>query len=122
MTSITPAGKPPMQRQTLDALTVFCADQRYQFDPAAWLRRGAWQGNAVAVVAQYLAMTSWYGYDAELHLIAEEICPGISGLDTFNREMRTMGMDLAQFSVRTRCTHPAMQHLPAGNAGSAAAA
>ena len=92
-----------MDRRAVDALAVFCADQRHHFDSLAWLRRSVSDGRAVAVVALYLAMTSWYGHQAELHLIAEEIYPGISDLSAFAQEIWAMGMNLARFSAYTRC-------------------
>lgn len=92
-----------VSRQTLDTLAAFCASQRYCFDPAAWLQCSVSHGRLVAVVAQYLAMTSWYGHESELQAIAEKIFPGISSLDAFHQETSAMEMNLALFSVSTRC-------------------
>lgn len=101
MTTLTFAAA-VINHQTLDALAAFCADQRYSFDSSAWLKRSASEGKALGVVAQYLAMTSWYGHDAELEQVAEKICPGISNLNTFSGQTEALGVNLAQLSVATR--------------------
>ena len=99
-----------MDLQILDALTAFCAHQRYDFDPAAWLLRSESDGRLVAVVAQYLAMTSWYGHGESLRQVAEKIEPGISTSNAFADQLRAvLGLNLARFSVRTRCTYPLAQ-------------
>ena len=73
-----------MNRQTLDGLTVFCAAQRYRFDPAAWRLRSASDGKRQAYAAKYLAMTSWYVHEDALESIAEEIYPGITNRETLD--------------------------------------
>ncbi|MFM9880390.1 MAG: hypothetical protein ACKVOO_08280, partial [Burkholderiaceae bacterium] len=56
-------GAAQVDGRKFSAMATFCSDQRCHFDPAAWLRRSASEGKVVAVVAQYLAMTSWYGHE-----------------------------------------------------------
>ncbi len=90
------------KRRTLDGLAVFCAVQRSRFDPAAWLRRSAHDGRRVAFAARYLAMTGWYGHEAELEVIAEKIIPGIANIDTYMQEIQTIDIALAQLSSTIR--------------------
>jgi hypothetical protein len=105
-----------MRRRTLDGLAVFCAVQRYRFDPAAWMRRSAFDCKRVAFAAHYLSMTSWYGHEEELEAIAEKIYPGIASIDTFWQDMQAMDVELAQLSsaVRFGLTPPGRASLPAG--------
>lgn len=91
-----------VKRRTLDGLAVFCAVQRSRFDPAAWMRRGAADGRRVAFAAQYLSMTSWYGHEAELEVIAKNIYPDINNFGTFMQEMQAMDIELAPLSSSIR--------------------
>lgn len=91
-----------MATHVLDPLVRFCAEQVRHFDRDAWRRSDSLDRAALAIAARYLSMTSWYGYEAQLESLAEELSPGISSSETFQREAFANGFDLSYFSVAVR--------------------
>jgi len=91
-----------MATHVLDPLVRFCAGQARNFEPDAWRRSESLDRAALAVAARYLSMTSWYGYEAALEALAEELRPGISSSETFQREALANGFELSYFSVAVR--------------------
>jgi hypothetical protein len=85
-----------------DTLAQFCVDQREAFDAAAWLRKFEEQGEAVALVAKYLSMTSWYGHEAELERVCAAMHAFADNSNGLHRESRALSFDLHSFSVRVR--------------------
>ena len=92
-----------MATHVLDPLVRFCAEQAHSFDPDAWRRGESLDRSALVIAARYLSMTSWYGHEAALESLAEELRPGISSSETFQREAFANGFDLSYFSVAVRC-------------------
>jgi len=91
-----------MATHTLEPLVRFCAEQVRTFDPDAWRSSDSLDRGTLAVAAKYLSMTSWYGHEAMLESIAEELRPGISSAQKFQRETLATGFDLSYFSVAVR--------------------
>ncbi len=91
-----------MDKRAFDSLTQFCADQSNAFDPHAWSGRTAVNGNAIAMAAKYLSMTSWYGHEAALARIAETTQGDFASGAGFHRELQAMGFDLGHFSAAVR--------------------
>ncbi len=91
-----------MAAHELDPLVRFCAGQARSFDPGAWRSSASLDRNALAVAAKYLSMTSWYGHEATLESLAEELRPGISSSGRFDREALAAGFELTYFSVAVR--------------------
>ncbi len=92
-----------MNTQAYESIAQFCVEQHGRFDPQAWRRRGAADRKLVAVAAKYLSMTSWFGYQDELEEIAVGIDANLNNVAEFNRELGSIGMDLALFSASVRC-------------------
>ncbi len=80
---------------SLSGMEHFCAEQYYAFDADAWLARAASDGLRVAIAAEYLSKTSWYGYEEELESIASRVraIVGPGGV---------AARGLGHFSARTR--------------------
>jgi hypothetical protein len=91
-----------MDKQTLDCLARFCADQRHAFNAHAWLGQRAVDAKVMAVAAKFLSMTSWYGHEEELTYICERLHAGGATREWFDREAEAIGFDLGHFSVTTR--------------------
>jgi len=92
-----------MDKHDLELLTQFCTDQRANFDPKAWEPgTRSIDSRLLAVTAQYLSMTSWYGHEIELELIAEALLPGISDKRRFNGEMKDLAVDIPYLSATVR--------------------
>jgi len=91
-----------MDKLALDSLAQFCAEQAGPFDPEVWTDRAAIDGKGLAVVAKYLSMTSWYGYEEQLECIAASIDTGVSELAGFQRQVLAIGLDLTRFSALVR--------------------
>ncbi|MFA6311152.1 MAG: hypothetical protein WCV99_06120 [Sterolibacterium sp.] len=91
-----------MDKDALELLTAFCADQRADFDPKAWQRAQRIDSRLLAVTAHYLSMTSWYGHELELEIIAESLVPGISDKRRFNSELRDLAVDIRYLSATIR--------------------
>lgn len=91
-----------MDKQSLELLTAFCADQRSNFDTKAWECAQRIDSRLLAVTAHYLSMTSWYGHELELEMIAESLLPGISDKRRFNSELRHLAMDIRYLSATIR--------------------
>lgn len=92
-----------MNTQAYESIAQFCVEQYDNFDPQAWKRRGVADRKLVAVAAKYLSMTSWFGYESELEQIADEIDAALADSAEFNRELGSIGLDLALFSASVRC-------------------
>jgi hypothetical protein len=92
-----------MNTQAYESIAQFCVEQHSKFDPQAWKRRSVADRRLVAVAAKYLSMTSWFGYEDELERIAVDIEAGLADNDEFNRELSSIGLDLALFSASIRC-------------------
>jgi hypothetical protein len=95
-----------MDKTLIDTLAIFCAGQHDAFERDAWR---SWQsvsaptnGVAVATVAKYLSMTSWYGFAGELEAIAIELHPQLSSADGFDLAAQACDFDPGQFSVAIR--------------------
>jgi hypothetical protein len=92
-----------MNTQAYESIAQFCAEQHRRFDPQAWKRRSIADRKLVAVAAKYLSMTGWFGYESELERLAEEIDAAMADSIEFNRELGSIGLDLALFSAAVRC-------------------
>jgi len=91
-----------MDRHATESLAQFCIAQRNAFDADGWHLRFDIDGEAVALAAKYLSMTSWYGHEEELERIAATIhLPAESSLGLY-RESRAIGFDLPYFSATVR--------------------
>ncbi len=84
-----------MEHDALAEIEEFCAAQYYAFDAGEWLARAQRDGSSVAAAAEYLALTSWYGHEDELAVIAARIRERIGREDPYR-------IPLARFSARTR--------------------
>jgi len=91
-----------MDKLDLELLTQFCTNQRSDFDPNAWKRGHPIDSRLLAVIAHYLSMTSWYGHELELEVIAESLLPGISDKRRFNSELRDLAIDMPYLSATVR--------------------
>jgi len=92
-----------MNTQAYESIAQFCVEQHGRFDPQAWKRRGAADRKLVAVAAKYLSMTSWFGHEEQLEQIAVDIDSALADDTQFNRELGSIGFDLALFSASVRC-------------------
>jgi len=92
-----------MNTQAYESIAQFCVEQHGRFDPLAWKRRGAADRKLVAVAAKYLSMTSWFGHEDQLERIAVDIDSALADDTRFNRELGSIGLDLALFSASVRC-------------------
>ena len=102
-----------MNNQAYESIAQFCVEQHTRFDPQAWRRRGAADRKLVAVAAKYLSMTSWFGYEEQLERIAVDIDAGVADSQEFNRELGSIGLDLALFSASVRCGIASRRQPPA---------
>ena len=84
-----------MNTQAYESIAQFCVEQHGRFDPQAWKRRGAADRKLVAVAAKYLSMTSWFGHEEQLEQIAVDIDSALADDTQFNRELGSIGFDLA---------------------------
>ena len=89
------------QCASTESLTQFCIAQRDAFNRDDWYARFNIDSKAIALVARYLSMTSWYGHEEELERIAvaTDACEISCGL---HRESWAMGFDLPHFSYTVR--------------------
>ena len=92
-----------MNTQAYESIAQFCVEQHGSFDPHAWKRRSVADRKLVAVTAKYLSMTSWFGHEDHLERIAVDIDAGLADDMEFNRELGSIGLDLALFSASVRC-------------------
>jgi hypothetical protein len=102
-----------MNTQAYESIAQFCVEQHGRFDAQAWKRRGAADRKLVAVAAKYLSMTSWFGHEDQLERIAVDIDSGLADDSQFNRELGSMGFDLALFSASVRCGIASRRPVPA---------
>ena len=91
-----------MEERALDTLSRFCAGQQEAFDRRAWLGQAAADAKAIAVLAKYLSMTSWYGHEEDLERVAVELDSGVAKPEGFEREARAVGFDVRHFSTAIR--------------------
>ena len=91
-----------MEMLDLELLTQFCTNQRSEFNRDRWLVGNPLDSRLLAVIANYLSMTSWYGHEVELELIAEDLLPGISDKRCFNKELRELAPDISYLSATIR--------------------
>ena len=83
------------------ALAQFCADQYFAFDARAWKRRSQYDHHASTIAALYLAMTTWYGHEAELERIAADAGALNAGSDALRRPQQG-SFDADQFAAMVR--------------------
>jgi hypothetical protein len=95
-----------MDKTLIQTLAMFCADQHEAFQAGAWLARHTGSSVvdrvAIAVVAKYLSMTSWYGHAVELEAIAAELHPPLKTAGGFDRVAQACEFDPGRFSVALR--------------------
>ncbi len=91
-----------MDRHATDLLAQFCIAQRKAFDPQDWHVRFDIDGEAVALAAKYLSMTSWYGHEDELEEIVAQTQVFGENSAGLHRESRAMDFDLPYFSAKVR--------------------
>ena len=91
-----------MNSQAYESIAQFCVEQHGRFDPYAWKRRSVADRKLVAVTAKYLSMTSWFGHEDHLERIAVDIDAGLADDREFNKELGSIGLDLALFSASVR--------------------
>lgn len=91
-----------MNKRAADALAEFCIAQRSTFNLHDWLARGDADGKAVAIVAKYLSMTSWYGHAEALEQIAVMLNASYESSEWLHRESRAIDFDLPNFSAKVR--------------------
>ena len=106
-----------MNTQAYESIAQFCVEQYSRFDPQAWKRRSIADRKLVAVAAKYLSMTSWFGHEDQLEEIVADIDAALADDREFNRELGSIGLDLALFSASIRCgiasrTAPLTRPLP----------
>lgn len=93
-----------MDKRTTASLAKFCVDQSSTFNAHDWLLHENIDEKAVALVARYLSMTSWYGHEDDL----AEIVEGLHGFEddavseSLHREARELAFDLSLFSAMVR--------------------
>ena len=92
-----------MNRQTADQLADFCIRQRQAFNLGDWQGRDPAEARNLGLVAKYLSMTSWYGYEDELEQVAARNLPGEQNDLGQVRELLLMDLDLRYFSAKLRC-------------------
>lgn len=92
-----------MNTQAYESIAQFCVEQHGRFDRQAWRRRSIADRRLVAVAAKYLSMTSWFGHEDELEAIAVDIDASLADSAEFDRELGSIGLDLALFSATVRC-------------------
>ena len=92
-----------MNTQAYESIAQFCVEQHDRFDSQAWKRRSVADRRLVAVAAKYLSMTSWFGHEDQLEQIAVDIDAALAEDGQFNRELGSIGLDLALFSATVRC-------------------
>ena len=91
-----------MDRHATEQLVQFCIAQQKNFSPHDWYARFETDGAAVAFVAKYLSMTSWYGHSEELEKITAATCASAENSTGLHRESRIIDFDLPSFSVKLR--------------------
>ena len=64
-----------MTRDAESELLAFCASQKASFDAPAWAAYRGVSELELAAVARYLAGVDWYGHQAELTSIADQLTP-----------------------------------------------
>jgi hypothetical protein len=90
-----------MDKRKTDSLAHFCAVQRNNFKLEDWLTWSDTDREALALVAKYLSMTSWYGHADELEEIARR--NHFSGQSIgLHCESQAIKFDLSYFSAKVR--------------------
>ena len=83
-------------------LLALCVEQCKQFDADAWLSVQGVPMEAVALVAKFLAGTSWYGHQKALLAVAMKLNPQISEKDTFQNSIKKFRFPLYRFAPALR--------------------
>lgn len=91
-----------MDKRATESLAQFCIQQRHAFEAQAWHQRIDHEGQAVALAAKYLSMTSWYGHETELEQIAANTRVSHETSHGLHRESQAIGFDLPYFSALVR--------------------
>lgn len=93
-----------MEKQAIDRLVRFCASQSSRFNPQEWLSFSEVDNKAVALVARYLSMTSWYGHEDDLVRIADAMAKDLTTGDSAGLylESRALNFNLPYFSAAVR--------------------
>lgn len=91
-----------MDRSATESLVQFCIVQRNAFAADDWRQRFECDGEAVALAAKYLSMTSWYGHEEELERIAATTHLLVESSLGLYRESQTIGFDLPYFAATVR--------------------
>lgn len=74
-----------MNRESEAALLEFCAQQRGDFSPAAWLAFEELPPDELAATALFLAGVEWFGHRRELLDAAAQLAPGAGFADLARR-------------------------------------
>ena len=96
-----PTTLPTMNRESEAALLEFCAQQRGDFFPAAWLAYDALPHDELAATALFLAGVEWFGHRRELHDVAGQLAPDARFADLARRT----AFDCSRFSNLLRRHH-----------------
>ena len=95
-----------MNKALIDGLAAFCVEQQQKFLPGAWLARhigsSVVSSVAVATVAKYLSMTSWYGHADALEAIAVELHPTLARAEGYTDAAQSCNFDPGRFSIALR--------------------
>ena len=91
-----------MDRLVTNTLARFCVAQSNHFDAHDWLLLDGMDIKAIALVARYLSMTSWYGHEDELEGIAAHIHAFDGDSAGLYRESQQLEFDLPYFSSAVR--------------------
>lgn len=83
-------------------LLALCVEQCKQFDADAWLSVQGVPKEAVALVAKFLAGTSWYGHQDVLLAVAMKLNPQISEKDVFLNSIKKFRFPLYRFAPELR--------------------
>lgn len=90
-------GAQGYNREMEAILLDLCVEQCKRFDPDAWMSVQGVPMEAVALVAKFLAGTSWYGHQDALLAVAMKLNPQISMKDVFLNSIKTFRFPLYRF-------------------------
>ena len=91
-----------MDKHAFECLVRFCIEQRNAFAARDWVDHTDIDAKTLTLVARYLSMTSWYGYEEELERIAARSPNSAVDTPLLYRESREIGFDLPRFSAMMR--------------------
>ena len=89
-----------MDNHSTVSFAQFCIAQRNEFDADDWYLRFDTDGEAVAIAAKYLSMTSWYGHGEDLEHIASRMHGVVDNCRSLYRKAQAIGFDLPHFSSK----------------------